>query len=39
MRNRRIQGEKAEVNYESVAAFFEGRRDKKLANKYNLVLF
>lgn len=39
MKNKRIQGEKAEVNYESVAAFFEGRGDKKLDNKYNLVLF
>lgn len=39
MKNRRIQGEKAEVSYESVAAFFEGRKEKKLDNKYNLVLF
>ena len=39
MKNRRIHGESAEVNYDCVAAFFEGRGEKKLANKYNLVLF
>ncbi len=37
--NKRILGDKVDVNYESIAAFFEGRGEKKLDNKYNLVLF
>lgn len=39
MKNNRVLGDKVNVNYDSIAAFFEGRREKKLDNKYNLVLF